>query len=101
MRNDTVEVFHVKWGPCHHGMALPRVAAVGDGLQLWKVDGNMLNKQLRGPTRGGPPAWGLGDGVTTRLRRTGLLRNVTQGLGSCCVYDNEPSGSIKGWEFLD
>jgi hypothetical protein len=36
---------------------------------------------------------------------TGLLRNVTQGLGiggeGCCEDSNEPAGSIKGGEFLD
>jgi hypothetical protein len=26
---------HVKWVPCHHGMARPQVADGGDGLQRW------------------------------------------------------------------
>jgi hypothetical protein len=29
-------------GPCHHSMARPQV---GDGLQIWKVAANLLNKQ--------------------------------------------------------
>jgi hypothetical protein len=33
--------------PCHHGMASPRVADGGDGLQVWRVGANVLNKQLR------------------------------------------------------
>jgi hypothetical protein len=47
--------------PCHHGMARTQVADGGDGLQKWRVAANILNK----PTRGGPPAWWLGVGLTT------------------------------------
>ncbi|KAJ4427694.1 hypothetical protein ANN_25343 [Periplaneta americana] len=39
-------------GPYHHGMARLQVADRGDGLQIW----------------GGPPAWGLGEGLTTHHR---------------------------------
>jgi hypothetical protein len=36
----------------------------------------------RQPTKGDPPAWVLGKGLTTpRLKKNSLLRNVTQGLG--------------------
>jgi hypothetical protein len=28
---------HVRWVPCHHGMARPQVADGGDGLQIWRV----------------------------------------------------------------
>jgi hypothetical protein len=38
---------HVKWIPCHHGMACPRVVDVGDGLRIWRVDENILNNTLR------------------------------------------------------
>jgi hypothetical protein len=37
----------VKWVPCHHGMARPQVADGGDGLQVWRVAANILNKQSR------------------------------------------------------
>jgi hypothetical protein len=37
--------FHVKWVPCHHGMARPQTAD-RDGLQIWRVAANILNKQL-------------------------------------------------------
>jgi hypothetical protein len=37
--------FHVRWAPCHHGMARPQVAGGGDDLQVWKVAANILNKQ--------------------------------------------------------
>jgi hypothetical protein len=49
-------------GPCHHGMGRPRVADGGDGLQIWRVAVNVLNKQLRQPLRGGLQAcvWAKG-----------------------------------------
>jgi len=34
-------------GPCHHDMARPQVVDGGDGLQIWRVAVNILNKQLR------------------------------------------------------
>jgi len=42
-------------------MARPRVADGGDGLQIWRVAVNILNKQL---TMGDPQALGLGEGLT-------------------------------------
>jgi hypothetical protein len=39
------KTLHVKWVHCHHGMARPRVADRGDGLQIWRVAANILNKQ--------------------------------------------------------
>jgi hypothetical protein len=30
-----------------HGMACPQVADGGDGVQIWRVAANTLNKQLR------------------------------------------------------
>jgi hypothetical protein len=57
---------HVKCVPCHHGMARPQVADGGDGLQIWRVAANILNKQWRTADRGCLPAWGLG-GLTTLI----------------------------------
>jgi len=31
-------------GPCHNGMAPPRVADGGEGLQIWRVAVNILSK---------------------------------------------------------
>jgi hypothetical protein len=36
---------HVRWVPCHHGMARPQVADGGDALQVWREAANILNKQ--------------------------------------------------------
>jgi len=51
-------------GSCHHGMARPLVAD-GEGLHICRVAANMLNKRPRHPTAFGPPAWELGDRLTT------------------------------------
>jgi hypothetical protein len=34
-------------GPCHHNMAHPGVADGGDGLQMWRVAANILNKYIK------------------------------------------------------
>jgi hypothetical protein len=52
---------HVKWVPCHHGMARLPVAYRGDSLQMWRVAADILNKQ---PT-GWSSSWGVGQGLTT------------------------------------
>jgi hypothetical protein len=43
---------HVKWVPCHHGMARSQVADGGNGLQIRSVAPNMLNKQSRTANKG-------------------------------------------------
>jgi hypothetical protein len=72
---------HVTWVPCHHGMARPQVEDGGDGLRIWWVTANILNKQSQAADMG-PPAWGLGVGLTnTHRKKVSLLRNITKGLG--------------------
>jgi hypothetical protein len=46
-------------------MAHPWVANGRDDLQICKITANILNKQCKQPTMGGPPTWGLGKGLTT------------------------------------
>jgi len=48
-------------GASHHDMARSQVADGGDGLYMWRVAVNILNKQSRTPERGGTPFWGLGE----------------------------------------
>jgi hypothetical protein len=50
----TGEDGHVTWVPFHQSMVRPQVVDGGDGGQ---------------PTRGGPPASGLGMGLTTAHRK--------------------------------
>jgi hypothetical protein len=38
---------NIRWVPCHHGMARLQVAHGRDGLQIWRVAANILNKESR------------------------------------------------------
>jgi hypothetical protein len=51
---------HVKWFPCHHGMAHPRVSDGGDHLQIQRVAANILNKQLWTADKGWSSSLGAG-----------------------------------------
>jgi hypothetical protein len=51
---------HVKWVHCHPSMACPRVADRGDGLQIWRVAANILNKQSRTADSGWSSSLGVG-----------------------------------------
>jgi hypothetical protein len=54
---------HVRWVPCHHGMARPQVADREDTLQIWRVATNILNKQSRTADKGWPSTLGVGRGA--------------------------------------
>jgi hypothetical protein len=42
-----LNLIRVKWFHRHDGMVRSRVGCRGDGLQIWRVAGNILNKQSR------------------------------------------------------
>jgi hypothetical protein len=44
-------------------MARPQVADGGDGLQIWRVATNILNKQLRTVDKGWPSSLEVGRGA--------------------------------------
>jgi hypothetical protein len=44
-------------------MARPQVADGGDGLQVWRVAANILNKQSRTAEKGWSSNWGVGRGA--------------------------------------
>jgi hypothetical protein len=53
-----------------------------------------------------PPAWVLGEGIKIlhgQKKREASYEMVHRAseLAGCCEHGNEPSGSIKGGEFLD
>jgi hypothetical protein len=54
---------HVRWAPCHDGMARPQVAHGGDAFQLWRVDANILNRQSRTADKGWSSRLGVGRGA--------------------------------------
>jgi hypothetical protein len=54
---------HVRWVPCHHGMARPQVADGGDALQVWRETANILNKQSLTADKGWSSSLGVGYGA--------------------------------------
>jgi hypothetical protein len=75
---------HVKWVPCHHGMARPRVADSGDGLQIWRVAANMLNKQARDNRQGEALQLGgwAGANNPSTVKKLYMLRSIYNRLGT-------------------
>jgi hypothetical protein len=55
---------HVKSAPCHHSMVHPQVAN-GEGLQIWKVHTNILNKQSLTANKEWYSSIAVGQGLTT------------------------------------
>jgi hypothetical protein len=55
--------FHVRWVPCHHGMARPQVADEGDDLQIWTVAANILNRQSQTADKEWSFSLGVGRGA--------------------------------------
>jgi hypothetical protein len=85
-------------GPSHHGLARPRVANRGGGIQVWKLAVNISNKQSRTTAREWSSSLGLSGGLTTlRIKPScyEMLHRASDLEGSC-ENGNEPSGSIKG-----
>jgi hypothetical protein len=73
-------------------MAHPQVADGGDGIQIWRVAADIVNKQSRQPTRCDRQAWGLDKGLkTSSLSCYEMLQRVSDLAGSC-EHGNEPLG---------
>jgi len=62
--------------PSYSGTSRPRNAVGRDGIQAWRVDANVMNKQSRKTDKGWSSNFGVGRGVNN----TSPLLNVTQGL---------------------
>jgi len=45
-------VSHVRWVPSHHSMECPQVEDGGEGLQIWRVAANIVNKQSQTADKG-------------------------------------------------
>jgi hypothetical protein len=56
---------HVRWVPCHNGMAHPRVADGGENLKIWRVAANILNKQSWTADKGWYSSLGVGRGANS------------------------------------
>jgi hypothetical protein len=64
-------------------MARPQVADGGDGLQIWRVAANILNKQSRTADRGWSSSLGFGRGANNppTVKPFDLLRIITKSQG--------------------
>jgi hypothetical protein len=51
-------MYDVKLVPCQHGLVGPQVVDRGDGLWIWRVAANILNKQSQTALQCGGWAWG-------------------------------------------
>jgi hypothetical protein len=60
-------ICHVRWVPCHHSMARPRVEDGRDGHQHFKLAANILNKQPRTKKKGWSYILGVGRGTNNPL----------------------------------
>jgi hypothetical protein len=68
--------------PCHQGIARPQVADGGDGLQIWRVAANILNKQSRTADKGWSSSLGVGRGANNSSPyKISLLRICSKSLG--------------------
>jgi hypothetical protein len=86
-------------------MARLRIAGGGDGLQIWRIAANILNKQLQTGGKGWSSSLGGGRGPNdfSPQKTNKTVTECFSGPGrvGSCEHRNEPSGSIKGGEYLD
>jgi hypothetical protein len=63
-----------------------------NGLQLWRLSVNILNKQSRTDNKRWPSSLGVGRGVITPHRKKNLLRKFLKSLGpGGILWVNDPS----------
>jgi hypothetical protein len=82
-------------------VARPRVADREGGLQKLRVAADILNKQSPTADRGGPPAWGLGGGLTTAtVNKLYVLRIICKGLGNGLIlwHDLSTENGYDIWQ---
>jgi hypothetical protein len=63
-------------------MAWPQVAGTGDGLQIWKVAANTLNKQSRTADRGWPSSMEVGGTNKPHHKSLYMLQIIYTRLGN-------------------
>jgi hypothetical protein len=74
-----------------------------NGLQIWRVDANILNKELRTVDKGLSTSLWVGRGKKLMMLRN-ISRNLVIRLGQVagsCEYGNELFCSIKCGEFFE
>jgi hypothetical protein len=78
-------------------MERPQVADRGDGLQIWRVAANILNKQSRTAERGWP-AWGLGGGLATPTLKRYICCEVCTRASEMDGFSGTSQALEKGYE---
>jgi hypothetical protein len=63
----------------------------GDGLKIWRVAENILNKSRGQPTGGGPPASGFGRGLTTPNVKNYVFLSIYKGHENGRIPWHDPS----------
>jgi hypothetical protein len=58
-------------------MARPLVADGENGLHMWRVAGNMLNKHSQTADDGSFSSWGVGHGLTIPSRKKNIVKRYT------------------------
>jgi hypothetical protein len=69
---------HVKWVPRHHSVAHRQAGDGGDGLHIWSLAANILNKQSRTADSGWSSSLGLGVGLITPYRKKKVTKRLTR-----------------------
>jgi hypothetical protein len=70
-------MIRVNVGPCHHGMACSVVVDVGDGLQIWTIEANILNKQSRTADKEWSSSVGGGRGANSSSQKKKIMKCYT------------------------
>jgi hypothetical protein len=74
-------------------MERPQVADVGDGLQIWRITVNILNKQYRGAEKRWSSSLGVECVLTTpQFQENNLIRNGTERPGHGTIFYNLSKG---------
>jgi hypothetical protein len=58
-----INTTNMKWVPRNRGMARSQVLGGGNGLQIWRVAANILNKQSRKTNKGWSSSLRIGCGT--------------------------------------
>ena len=64
----TLNICRDKWVPVTTARRVLRLR-MEERPPIWRAAANILKSSRGQPTRGGPPAWGLGEVLTTTLRK--------------------------------
>jgi hypothetical protein len=92
---------HVRWVLRHHNMARRQVTDGGDGLQMWRVAANILNKQSRTADKRWSSSLGVGHGANNfSPYKISLLSQRASDLDSLDRRPNYLAQDMDQWRAL-